>query len=70
MPNKYDKARFYVETTHGCYSECGWCYLRHKETLEEAIAAAKSLQHLGVYRVVDHEGNIYYPRDESGYDLY
>ncbi len=35
-PKTPNNDRYVIETMHGCYSDCGWCYNSTKNSLEEA----------------------------------
>jgi hypothetical protein len=59
------EGKFIIETSHGCYSNDGWCYTTFRLTEQEATQFVTSLKTPDDYRVVDWQGKVVYPL-ESG----
>ena len=58
---KYPNFKYIIETTEGIYPVTTWGFVTQRETLEEAVAEVKNWGEL--YRVVDSEGKVLFPKE-------
>lgn len=51
------EGKYIIETSYGCYTESGWCYLTVRDTLEKAGIFLQNKSYDLSLRIVDHYGN-------------